>query len=195
MMENDKELAEALQKIEDSKIREFFKTRIQYLEQKSAKYEKESRTDHLTGVLNRRGFEERLERTISRAQRHGIAFSYGFADLYNLKGYNQVDYQIGSEAIITLANILEENARIEDTVARTGGDEFSLLVSGLKEEHHEDYLQRMKKIISNTPKIIEEIPFIVYWGLAEYKGQSIEELVYEADRKLILEKEKIKKLS
>lgn len=151
--------------------------------------------DQRTGVLNREGFKERLNRAIKRANRYNISFTYAFIDLHNLRAYNKISYKIGDKAIETLASLLKKNAREDDAVGRMGesSDEFSLIISGLKEENHSYFLKRMNKII-NTQSVVESIPFIVYWGLVEYKGQSIDELHDEADKKMNEEKIKIKTL-
>ncbi len=98
---------------------------------------KEARTDYLTGLLNRKGIEEKLAEEKERINRYGAKnFSILFLDLDNLKEINDNrGYEEGDRALKRLASIIEENTRKVDSVARVGGDEFfALLPETSKEE-------------------------------------------------------------
>jgi len=95
-------------------------------------YEKTCRlaaTDALTGLMNRRTFVETLDRELSLAQEHSRPLSLVMIDSDSLKQINeQYGYHAGDEHLCNLASIIKSCVRFEDTVARYGGDEFTLLL-------------------------------------------------------------------
>lgn len=89
--------------------------------------QKFSRTDSMTGLLNRRTFNAELERRYQRISRTGTPAALLFCDLDNFKLVNDVHgHQRGDAALMRLAEILIGNTRASDLVARLGGDEFAL---------------------------------------------------------------------
>jgi len=85
-----------------------------------------SRTDTLTGLLNRRAFTAELEARINRSA-SGTAGSLFYVDLDNFKPVNDIlGHQKGDEALIAVAEMLVRSTRPGDLVARLGGDEFAL---------------------------------------------------------------------
>ena len=86
-------------------------------------------TDSLTGLLNRRGFDERLREEISRAQRTGVPLSIVLLDCDDLKRINDVHgHEHGDAALQALARALRDGKRISDVAGRLGGDEFGLIL-------------------------------------------------------------------
>ncbi len=96
--------------------------RITHLEQIST-------TDELTGILNRRGFEEEFRRVLARAQRHGEEGVLVYVDLDGFKPINDTcGHAAGDEVLRRVGRILVESVRGSDSVARIGGDEFCVLL-------------------------------------------------------------------
>ena len=95
-----------------------------------AKLEKISMTDSLTGLANRRQFDEYLEREYRRAVRHGTALSLVMLDIDQFKEYNdQYGHPAGDACLKTVAGALRGMAhRPADLVARYGGEEFALVL-------------------------------------------------------------------
>ena len=86
-----------------------------------------SRTDALTGLLNRRGFYDEMRRRFQRLQREQTAAALVYVDLDNFKMVNDVHgHAQGDEALRHVADILRNNTRSTDLVARLGGDEFAI---------------------------------------------------------------------
>ena len=86
--------------------------------------------DALTGLANRTLFHERLERTLSSAERHGELVGVLYVDLDGFKPINDTyGHDVGDELLIALARRMEKVTRDEDTVSRQGGDEFAILVA------------------------------------------------------------------
>jgi diguanylate cyclase (GGDEF)-like protein len=101
-------------------------------------------TDMLTGLANRRGFFDRLNVEIARAERTRDAFSVALLDLNLLKVINDKHgHHVGDCALVTLAQALVQGIRAADVAARIGGDEFSLLFPGLTAAQAETVLGRI----------------------------------------------------
>ncbi len=92
-----------------------------------------SRTDSMTGLLNRRAFyEEDLPRRISRLERSRETAALFFVDMDNFKRVNDVHgHQAGDDAILLLRDLLMEMSRPGDVIARLGGDEFAMWLDGI----------------------------------------------------------------
>ncbi len=85
--------------------------------------------DALTGLINRREFEQRLERTLLSAQQQGREHALCYMDLDQFKVINDsCGHAAGDELLRQLALLLKGNLRERDTLARLGGDEFALLL-------------------------------------------------------------------
>lgn len=89
-----------------------------------------SETDALTGLANRRLFDQRLAEELSRAGRHGTALALAIVDVDHFKRYNdRHGHPAGDACLQQLATVLRETARRPgDLVARLGGEEFALLL-------------------------------------------------------------------
>ncbi|MGI9271824.1 MAG: GGDEF domain-containing protein [Woeseiaceae bacterium] len=87
--------------------------------------------DQLTGLLNRRGFNEQAAMAYATARRSSQTVSVIMADIDHFKSVNdEFGHQTGDEALAHFAALLSEKRRIEDIVARIGGEEFSLVLPG-----------------------------------------------------------------
>jgi len=88
--------------------------------------------DPLTGLCNRRGFADRLQRGMARAERASSRLALMVLDLDGFKGVNDaMGHQAGDEVIRQVAKRLLEAVRKTDTVCRIGGDEFAIILEGV----------------------------------------------------------------
>jgi diguanylate cyclase (GGDEF)-like protein len=91
-----------------------------------------SRTDPLTGCLNRRGFSERLDAELARASREGGQVALIQLDLNGFKAVNdRRGHAAGDELLRWVGSTLNGLLRASDATGRLGGDEFALLLPGL----------------------------------------------------------------
>lgn len=147
-----------------------------------------SRTDSMTGLLNRRAFfEDELPRRFKRLEldNHGAALFY--LDLDNFKLVNDVHgHQCGDDAIICLRDMMIEFSRPGDAIVRMGGDEFAMWMDGIPSDI---MIERVETIIKASQRLrkfsgSEERPLGVSIGVAEYlpgSGEDLESLVARAD--------------
>jgi diguanylate cyclase (GGDEF)-like protein len=99
------------------------------LEESNAKLATLSSTDALTGITNRRGFDEALAAEWRRARRNGHSLALAMLDVDHFKSYNDFyGHQAGDQCLRTVAGVIEQfGRRTGDLAARYGGEEFALL--------------------------------------------------------------------
>jgi diguanylate cyclase (GGDEF)-like protein len=100
------------------------------IEEATAQLAFQARHDALTGLLNRREFEHRLEKALAGVQAGGDEFAVLFLDLDRFKQVNDnCGYLAGDELLRQMAQLFQGRLREEDTLARLGGDEFSIMLA------------------------------------------------------------------
>ena len=151
---------------------------------------KEAVTDALTGLYNRRYFEESLDKEVARAKRQNQPFSVIGIDLDFLKKINDTyGHSYGDLAITTIADILKSNARSIDIPARIGGEEFDILLPGVSTEGAASAAERIRKAIEDRE--IETIGHITgSLGVATYlvHTDNVEELLELTDQAMYASK-------
>src|SRR3954471_1373286 len=104
-----------------------------------------ARTDDLTGLLNRRAWDEELGRELSRADRDGGALCVGILDLDKFKLYNDTHgHQAGDRFLKQMAGAWSQTLRAGDIIARYGGEEFAVALPGTNLEHAQEMLERLR---------------------------------------------------
>lgn len=102
----------------------------EYLERRSW----EASHDSLTGLVNRREFENRITEIIEKAGLNGPQYVICYMDLDRFKVVNDsCGHAAGDELLVQLTRIMRSHVRESDTLARLGGDEFGLLLEGCDE--------------------------------------------------------------
>lgn len=109
-------------------------------------------TDGLTGIANRRHFNDTFSKEFERAKRYGETLSLIVVDLDFLKKINDTyGHQVGDEAIKTIGWLLSSSCRSIDLPARYGGEEFCLLLPNTDLQMAEVIAERLRKLINETP--------------------------------------------
>ncbi|MDG6778873.1 diguanylate cyclase [Thiomicrorhabdus sp. zzn3] len=145
--------------------------------------------DELTGLPNRRLFDDRIEHAILRANREKQMMGLAFIDVDKFKEINDsLGHQAGDEVLVEVASRLKNCLRSSDTIARLGGDEFSLIIEGVKQQ--EAFRPVMDKIMQafSTPIVTHccEVCVTISAGVAIYPQDSLERkpLLRRADQAL-----------
>jgi diguanylate cyclase (GGDEF)-like protein len=106
--------------------------------------------DSLTGVLNRRRFEDEAGRLLARAARTGDTLSVIMIDVDYFKRVNDFHgHQAGDEVLRRLASLLQAVIRSEDCLARYGGEEFCILLAGTNEQGAAQLAERVRQLYAD----------------------------------------------
>jgi diguanylate cyclase (GGDEF)-like protein/PAS domain S-box-containing protein len=147
-----------------------------------------SRTDGMTGLLNRRAFFEELKRRHSRLRRENAPAALMYVDMDNFKLVNDIHgHQAGDDAILALTQVLQDNVRPADLVARLGGDEFVLWLEGADVDAASGRAQTLMKESAVLGKYSGDAdhPLGISVGIAVHEPDSketLEQLVQRADQ-------------
>lgn len=114
--------------------------------ERTRQLEELSRTDPLTGLLNRRHLDETLFRILRGAQRRHELVTLAYLDVDNFKLINDKDgHQRGDEVLSQIGKLIQRLSRAEDGCFRLGGDEFCLVLPNCNREQAEEvYLERLR---------------------------------------------------
>ncbi len=141
-------------------------------------------TDGMTGLYNRRYFEDFIKKEAVRANRQNQKFTVIGLDLDHLKRINDVyGHNYGDLAIKTIAEVLKNNARSIDVAARMGGEEFNIILPGVDSAGGAVAAERIRKAIESIE--LEKIGHITAsLGVATYleHSEEIEELLELTDQ-------------
>jgi|GEM_PF-1712134 len=146
--------------------------------------------DKLTGLYNRRFFEEEIKRLDTDRQ---LPVSIIMGDLNNLKLTNDTfGHQEGDRLLIETAKLLKKVCRSDDILARWGGDEFVILLPKTSIASSEEIVQRILKECSEL--FVQKIPIGIAIGLAAKAehSQNIEDIIMEAESNMYKNKLEIK---
>lgn len=149
---------------------------------RARQFASEARTDHLTGLANRREFERVMEREVALAERHQRRLSVMMIDLDNLKRINdRQGHRAGDGALRLVAQQLLRVVRASDVCARVGGDEFAVAMPETDLDRARDVATRLRRAVEHAglgmkaPERVE-----VSLGIAAWRGGQDWQGVYQA---------------
>jgi diguanylate cyclase (GGDEF)-like protein/putative nucleotidyltransferase with HDIG domain len=143
-------------------------------------------TDALTGLKNRLALDQELSAEIERALRAGQPLSVVIGDLDHFKTVNdRLGHRAGDDALVRVGAILERERRKGDSIARTGGEEFTILLPAASE--HQAYLisERLRAAVER--EFAEDPATLTFsFGVATYPahGRSADSVLEAADQAL-----------
>lgn len=150
---------------------------------------RESVTDPLTGLYNRRHLTASAEKAVASAQRHSRPLSFILFDLDNFKQVNdKFGHHVGDVVLRKCAEAIGQEARESDTCARFGGEEFCILLDEATGEQARELAERLRRRLS-TIEIADNQSLTASFGVAAWQqGWSVDDLFRHADDRLYVAK-------
>jgi diguanylate cyclase len=159
-----------------------FSERIEVLERQLMFTKKEAAVDPLTGIANRRTFDQLLADWMRKP---GMQFVLAFIDVDDFKSINDTyGHAVGDQVLTAIATRLAESFRSDDVVARIGGDEFAIMVSHLTLRQAEGRFGKLVNGLFSAPGdgTLPCVPKVTC-GLAEFSaGDTAASLCVRADQ-------------
>ena len=149
-----------------------------------------ARIDVLTGLGNRRSFDETLERELSAARRHATPLSVLVADLDGFKAVNdRHGHPAGDEALRQVAHVLVDTVRRPDACFRWGGDEFAVVLPRTSPEAAELVANRVRAAVADGVHVPGGHRLGISVGIADLRADQVPaELLAAADEALLTAK-------
>lgn len=158
------------------------------LERQKRQLERQSTHDALTGLANRRLFDQELARSFRSSKRYGHALSVVLCDIDNFKAINdRFSHQTGDAVLQAIGRLLARHSRKSDLIARYGGEEFALLLSGTPGDQAFVACEKIRRVIADHPWATVQPGLVVTlsMGIADDLGpDSHAHLVAQADKRL-----------
>ncbi|UWZ84299.1 GGDEF domain-containing protein [Occallatibacter riparius] len=148
--------------------------------------QKAAGTDGLTGLLNRRAFEEILARDLRRANRDGRTLPVLLLDIDHFKAVNDsLGHQAGDQVIQRVADALRDCMRPSDVLCRFGGEEFVMLLNGATLDQADEIARRLRTEIMLLTRLPGGLRLTASLGVATSRaGELPEELLKRCDEAL-----------
>lgn len=132
-----------------------------------------ARTDALTGLANRRAFDETAEQEVQRARRYNTPLALVLADLDHFKAINdRHGHHVGDQVLQHFAHVLSASVRNIDLVGRWGGEEFAILMPGTDLEEAAQAAERMRQAVLDAVPPMDD-PACAYtasFGVAAFRA-------------------------
>jgi diguanylate cyclase (GGDEF)-like protein len=149
---------------------------------RARQFSNEARTDHLTGLANRREFERIMEREVALAERHGRQLSMMLIDVDNFKRINdRQGHRAGDSALKLLGQQLQRVVRTSDICGRLGGDEFGVAMPETELSRAHEVASRLRSAMremSLSARLPAEVEVSI--GLAAWGGGQDWQAMYQA---------------
>lgn len=158
---------------------------------------REAITDGLTGLANRKAFDEQINRITREADREGDIFSLIMIDIDHFKAFNDTyGHQVGDQVLRLVAMTLVNEVKGQDMAARYGGEEFVIILPGTNSNAARAVGENLRKAVEKKEVINRSSgenlgQITVSLGVAQFYGnESVDELIKRADMALYSSKNK-----
>jgi len=160
----------SLEKLLETKNQEL-ELKNKELEEKIKEIEDLSTTDSLTKVANRRKFETELRHETARSFRYNNPLSLVICDIDHFKRCNDTyGHKAGDKILVELASLLRRNLRINDFIARWGGEEFVILLPETSSLQAHKIIEKLRILIAKT-LFLEELQLSCSFGIAQLRKE------------------------
>jgi diguanylate cyclase (GGDEF)-like protein len=141
---------------------ERLKSELRFARAKITELEARLDIDPLLDILNRRGFERELKRSLAYVKRYGTDAVLVYIDLDGFKGVNdRAGHSAGDELLKAVGAALAARIRASDVVARLGGDEFAVLLWNVSETHAFAKARDLEDVVAAVTVIRSGVPLSV----------------------------------
>lgn len=144
--------------------------------------------DHLTGLYNRRGFEEELDRQLASARRYRRGGAVLMIDLDGFKAVNDtLGHKAGDELLAGIARVLEDRLRETDILGRLGGDEFAVVLPEVSADQAATVVAALKSAISGHTRLLvgQHVHMTASIGFVTFDGnRGAEDILAAADAEM-----------
>lgn len=155
---------------------------VQQLERAHRDLEQECATDDLTGLGNRRSFQERLDAELARGALDGTTVALVLLDVDFFKRYNDsFGHPAGDEVLRMLASLMREACRLHDFAARVGGEEFALVLPGTTRESALVIAERLRRGVQRAAWPNRPVTISIGVALAQPQGETSGSIAERAD--------------
>jgi diguanylate cyclase (GGDEF)-like protein/putative nucleotidyltransferase with HDIG domain len=141
--------------------------------------------DMLTGLPNRRGYQERIEQELARSARHGTPVTIVLADIDNFKALNDAfGHRFGDRALEEFADLCRHELRSPDLVSRVGGEEFAIILPHIDERGALAVAERLRRAVGARIHAPDGRSLTASFGIASFPehGSDPEVLLDHADQ-------------
>ena len=139
-----------------------------------------SYTDFLTGIKNRKAYDESIEKLISQYKRYGTTFSLAIFDADDFKKINDnYGHSFGDTVLKNIANALKSNIRDGDMLFRIGGEEFVLIFPSTNLENSKQAIEHIRKNIDLSLNTKNKPTITLSIGLTEVTSQDNKDSIFK----------------
>ncbi len=187
LKETEKTLQEMGRRISD------IKKEADELKKRAEEIENESFHDKLTGLKNRKAYDEEIVKTLAAVQRYDVPYSLMICDIDHFKKINDTyGHKVGDLTLRKLAALLRERLRTNDFISRYGGEEFAVILSHTSLNDAVKVGENVRSFINNSLFSYKnrKIPVTISIGISSFRKDDDGTTIFErADEALYLAKE------
>ena len=156
--------------------------------ERAAEFAADAERDPLTGLGNRRHLDRRCAELLPAAARDSLPLSLALLDIDHFKQVNdRHGHAVGDQVLVLVSQLLRENTRAGDVLARHGGKEFVIVLPGLGSERAAEVCERLRKSVAASAFAEQGLPrgaITVSIGLASAGSYHLQGLLHAADKAL-----------
>ena len=158
------------------------------LEEQSREFEKLAQEDSLTGLANRRHFDQELEKQFNQSRQSTKKLAVALMDVDYFKGINdRYSHQVGDEVLKTVADLLQVACGADGTPARYGGEEFVMLFPGLDAPEASERCNNLRQALKDHDfsAIAKGLKVTISGGISDdLDVENFEKMLSNADQQL-----------
>jgi diguanylate cyclase len=170
---------------------------MRHMQREMDRIRREAATDGLTGLANRKSFDEQLKRVVGKSAKEGEIFSLVMTDIDHFKTFNDTyGHQTGDQVLRLVGIALVNGIKGQDMAARYGGEEFAIILPGTNANAAKIVSENLRKAVEQK-EVVNRVTgenlgqITISLGVAQFYGdETPEEIIERADKALYASKNK-----